>query len=508
MLPSYIPAKGPKPDFPSTGPGIDDAYLNFPKAGLYRSVADTLPNVGDVNVMTLNFYPPFTPLGRNAQWQAVNKALGANMKINVVAFADYPAKFNTVSASGDLPDMMYLQAVPNLPQFLKAQCADLTPYLSGDNIKAYPNLANIPPTPWMNTVYGGGIFGIPIPRPAVGTMMYVNRNRWDKEVGAAVLPKNGADFKKMLLQLTHPERNQWAIASEAGYALGMNWNWWQEMFNGPNTWRLDISGKLIHARETPEYRAAVAYVHDLYGAGVFHPNALTYAAPTAWKSDLIAGKFALNEEPWASYQEYATTRGPQAVPPVQVTTIPQFTFDGKGKAPHFLYKEVIGITVLKKGSPDRIKAMLNILNYMAAPFGSNEGLLMDYGVEGPDFAWNGKGNPIPTRAGIADTYVPWKYVSQHPQPLYDPKVPAYAKQAQADQQLAIPQGVQDPTLGYYSATNGSKGTILTSAFMDAMTSIIVGRSPMTDYDQAVKEWVSKGGDQIRGEYMQAMAAAK
>ncbi|MGH2518860.1 MAG: hypothetical protein ACRDF8_03570, partial [Chloroflexota bacterium] len=371
-----------------------------------------------------------------------------------------------------------------------------------------PQPGQHPPTPWMNTVYGGGIFGIPIPRPAVGTMMYVNRNRWDKEVGAAVLPKNGADFKKMLLQLTHPERNQWAIASEAGYALGMNWNWWQEMFNGPNTWRLDISGKLIHARETPEYRAAVAYVHDLYGAGVFHPNALTYAAPTAWKSDLIAGKFALNEEPWASYQEYATTRGPQAVPPVQVTTIPQFTFDGKGKAPHFLYKEVIGITVLKKGSPDRIKAMLNILNYMAAPFGSNEGLLMDYGVEGPDFAWNGKGNPIPTRAGIADTYVPWKYVSQHPQPLYDPKVPAYAKQAQADQQLAIPQGVQDPTLGYYSATNGSKGTILTSAFMDAMTSIIVGRSPMTDYDQAVKEWVSKGGDQIRGEYMQAMAAAK
>src|SRR5207247_159089 len=136
----------------------------FPKAGLYKSVKEPLPNIGDVKAMTLNFYPPFTPFDQNPQWQAVNKALGAKVDINVVAFADYAAKFNTIVSGGDLPDMMYLKQVPNLPAFLQSQCANLTEYLSGDAIKAYPNLANIPTLSWMNTVYAGGIFGVPIPR--------------------------------------------------------------------------------------------------------------------------------------------------------------------------------------------------------------------------------------------------------------------------------------------------------------------------------------------------------
>src|SRR5437763_224726 len=28
VLPTYVPAKGPKPDLPSTGAGVDDAYLS------------------------------------------------------------------------------------------------------------------------------------------------------------------------------------------------------------------------------------------------------------------------------------------------------------------------------------------------------------------------------------------------------------------------------------------------------------------------------------------------
>ena len=164
--------------------------------------------------------------------------------------------------------------------------------------------------------------------------------------------------------------------------------------------------------------------------------------------------------------------------------------------------------MLKKAPADRVKSMLKILDYLAAPFGSQEGLLLDYGVEGPEFAYDDKGNPVPTQKGITDAYVPWKYVSQHPQPLYDPKVPAYAKQAQDDQKLAIPQGVQNPVLGYYSPTYGAKNTILTSAFMDVMTGIITGRQPLTDFDQAVKDFQTKGGEQMRTEYVQALQAAK
>ena len=43
---------------------------------------------------------------------------------------------------------------------------------------------------------------------------------------------------------------------------------------------------------------------------------------------------------------------------------------------------------------------------------------------------------------------------------------------------------------------------------DAVRDILVGRRPLTDYDQVVKDWASAAGDQIRKEYVDAMASAK
>ena len=67
-----------------------------------------------------------------------------------------------------LPDAMYLSGpggtppnIENMAEFLKAKCADLTPYLSGDAIKDYPNLANIPTSAWRVPIYGNAIYGIP-----------------------------------------------------------------------------------------------------------------------------------------------------------------------------------------------------------------------------------------------------------------------------------------------------------------------------------------------------------
>ena len=39
--------------------------------------------------------------------------------------------------------------------------ADLTPYLAGDKITKYPNLANIPTSAWQSGVWNGKLYGIP-----------------------------------------------------------------------------------------------------------------------------------------------------------------------------------------------------------------------------------------------------------------------------------------------------------------------------------------------------------
>jgi putative aldouronate transport system substrate-binding protein len=65
----------------------------------------------------------------------------------------------------------------------------------------------------------------------------------------------------------------------------------------------------------------------------------------------------------------------------------------------------------------------------------------------------------------------------------------------------------DPTIGYYSPTNANKLPALTRDLNDKLNDIIVGRQPLAALDQAIGDWRSAGGDQIRTEFQQAIAAA-
>ena len=153
-----------KPDLPSSAAGLDAGYFSFPK-NLIKSVAQTPGSGGEVSVFTLvqGAVPP--AVDQNPAWQAVNKELNANVNMVMVPRPDYPTKVATTMAGGDLPDLFtfYLLAlsIGNIPDFLKASYADLTPFLAGDAIKDYPNLAAIPTLPWKQTVFNAGIYGVP-----------------------------------------------------------------------------------------------------------------------------------------------------------------------------------------------------------------------------------------------------------------------------------------------------------------------------------------------------------
>jgi putative aldouronate transport system substrate-binding protein len=126
---------GPKPDYPAEGPLYDDGFNSYP-----ANPAKVIPQApgmgGDVNIMSIQLFPPPTPLDQNPAWQAVNKELNANVKFQIVTSADYPVKLGTVMAGNDIPDLLYMYARPGasstlaaaggMPQFLQSQAADLT----------------------------------------------------------------------------------------------------------------------------------------------------------------------------------------------------------------------------------------------------------------------------------------------------------------------------------------------------------------------------------------------
>ena len=183
-----------------------------------------------------------------------------------------------------------------------------------------------------------------------------------------------------------------------------------------------------------------------------------------------------------------------------------------GSKGHYWYGPgLFGFTAIRKASPERIKEILGIMNYLAAPIGSEEYLLTHYGVKGVDYDLDDKGNPTLTQKGQADT-MPWGAgtvtVPNPPQVLFNPQDPEFARVIQGDQKVMDAVGAADPSIGLYSNTNANKGNLLNQTMLDGLAEIVKGAQPVSYLDQLVKDWRANGGDQIRAELEKARQAAE
>jgi putative aldouronate transport system substrate-binding protein len=339
-----------------------------------------------------------------------------------------------------------------------------------------------------------------------GGNFFKNNEMWDPVIGADYVPKDAADFKKVLGQLNRPQENRWAIGNVGTNDTLYGMGGYAQMFNAPNNWKLE-GGKLIKDRETEEYKAAIGYVRDLFASGLFPPDAPNWT--NSRTEALLTRKVAVSLEgqgnSWVDFWQ----RGLQANPQMHFSMIKPFPSDAKQKAINFLGTGFVSMNVLKKASPDRIKELLRVLNWLASPFGSQEDLLLQYGLEGSDYTKDEKGNPKPTQEGIARAgWVPWRYMAQHPWVYYQAGLDGFAKASNEAEKATISIGIDDPTNGFYAPTQYSKGAVADIAWNDAMRDIITSRRPLSDYDTVLKEWQTAAGDQVRKEYVDAMAGAK
>ena len=505
-LPTYVPFQGPKPDLPSPNPSIDPGYFTFPKQ-LAKSVPQPPGHGDEVTALTRTPSPTATPMEQNAAWQELNKQMNLTFRLSMISAADYAAKLSTIVAGGELPDLLYTDQVASpilrFPTFLQAQCADLTPYLSGDAVKAYPNLANLTTLSWKSTVFNNAIYGVPVPQFQYGATMLAHQELLDQ--AGVQHPKTADELKRMLLALTNPQGNVWGTAANVGTAFDLqSGGYYPAMFGAPNNWLLDKSGSLVKDYETDEYKAAVGYVRDLYAAGVFHPNSLTYTVNSV-NPDFIAGRFVMHVGTWSSFS-VGWDRAAAFSPNIHLRLFDPFGYDG-GKASQFLSRGISGVTVIKQGPADRVKELLSVLNFLAAPFGSQEALLLQYGTEGTDFNYDGNGTPALTTRGVNDLYVAWRYVASGPPVLYDANRSQEYASVQQEAQMKLPSvSVADPTLGLHSGTWESTGTTFTNTFEDDKTDNKADRRPNADHKAKNKDWRSHGGDQVRGESQQALSA--
>ena len=509
LLPTYRPSTvRPQPDFASRGPQYEDGYKNYPSSPV-KAISQPPGAGGNVTAFVPQLQPPPTALESNPAWQEVNRQLNTTFNFIVTPFSDYTTKLATIMAGSDLPDVLSFyggySAGSRIPTFLEQSMADLAPYLSGDAATDYPNLAAIPTFAWHNagSVYNGHLYLIPLERYLPGMVLLKNTSIWDAEVGAGYVPSDADDYKRVLQQLNRPNEGRWATGSYQGVAFDIVY--YAAMFGAPNKWRLDSGGKLVKDIETAEFKAAVGYVRDLVAAGLFHPNTLQYAGIMPASTDFAGGKWAAYVNAFGLGWVQVWRQGLQRNPPVDFLPVSPFAARAGDTPTHYLGAGFQSTTAIKKATPDRIKEILRILDWLAAPFGSQEDLLLTAGIKDLDYHLDDRGNPVLSDRGNADANdVPWKYTMQHPQVMYVADIPAYAQAAYDAEQRLIPLGVSDPTLGFYSPTMGAQGMLIQNRFTDNLTEILSSQRPLSDYDQLVRDWQDAGGNQIRTELQQAM----
>jgi putative aldouronate transport system substrate-binding protein len=503
QLPTYVAVQGPKPDIAGAPNGLPPAYNVFPR-DLVKSVTQPPGKGGDVSVLTFTNAPIPPGVDQNGAWQEVNKQVGANLKINAAAAPDYLTKLTTTIASGELADIFYASVIgtglQNMPDFLASQCADLTPFLSGDAIKDYPNLAAFPSFRWPYGAFNGKLFAIPAATITGQALMAKGRILDENGISGF---KTANDFLAAARQLTKPGV-QYAIG---GTGSGYNsWNplgWFMGVFRVPNDWRSD-GVRLAKDIETEEFKAALAFVRSLWDAGVMNPDSpsmnLTQAA-AAWYS----GKNILWQNAYFSFQlAWDRAMLQSQDPDFRPRIVTPFAFDG-GQAVHLLGNTSDSLTVFHKAAPERIRELLGIVNYMVAPLGTSEHLLLNYGVQGRDFGFDASGNPILTQTGMAEvtTFPIWK-MSAPPPTLFDPNDTVFARAASEATAAALAIGVASPVAGLFSRTASQKAALLNQPLTDGVYNIMFGREPLSSFDGVVKQWRTNGGDTIRAELEQAL----
>ncbi|GAB2541475.1 type 2 periplasmic-binding domain-containing protein [Brachybacterium huguangmaarense] len=490
-LPTYQALEGLTPDLEGSEDGLHSVFLKAPEKLL--TTVDKKPiTSGAVSALTETFDTPPPAMKDNPFWQRLNEALGGdlNLTIAVDAGGGYPEKFATTLASGDLPDLMWVppnQGIPNIGPMLESQFTDLTPYLEGDKVLEWKNLAALKPGSWRTAVVNGKIWGAPIPSTPFGQVYLGNPTLWD-EVGG-FQPSSADDFLEKCKAISQPGK-VWALEPALINALHMFGEW----FGAPNGYRVNKDRTLNSRFQTDEYREAIEFAAKVWKAGAFYPDVNLAEGQQMFAAGTLGAVVAVGPRSASEYR----SQNPDLLADIM---IPFAAVEGRTPVYDMGYGTV-GFTPLKKTDDEKkIRELLDLINYLSAPFGTVEFMQKNFGTEGEDYEIK-DGNYVRTAAGEQNApglVSALTIMASGESVIYNPN-PDDSKYIYEQEKLLLELAMQSPVKGLYSDTSSAKGSELNSKMNDVIQEVIQGRKTMDDYDAAVKEWEEKGGKKILEEF--------
>jgi putative aldouronate transport system substrate-binding protein len=429
----------------------------------------------------------------NGHWQAINERVGATLKISGNNGPAYLQMVQTAIAGGEIPDIMQVTGtaqLPDLPQLLRAKFTDLTEYLSGDAVSDYPSLAAIPSYSWATAIVDGAVYGLPATQPIAPVNVIIRRDMFD-EFGVDPACASGKDLMSVSQAMTRPQKNCWAWGQDPASVLVPIA---QQMLGVPNQWAKS-DGRFVNSAEAPETKQAIDFVTQMWKNGVIHPDAI--ASPVQYPTWFAGKTISMTTGALGSWKLRILSLMSEGLPGVTCDGLLLPQFDGGGVARYWMGKSTRGLTALKKASPDRIRELLAIMDWMAAPFGTDEYLVNTYGVEGINYTLDGT-DPVPI-TDHEETLNWVNFLTRCAEPLYFPGQVDVVKRQYELQQQQIPTASANPADSLFSGTQLKLGAKLDKLLRDGMTDIITARKPLSSWDAIVRQWRDGGGAAIAKE---------
>lgn len=499
ILPDYVPlSNGPTPDIPvvtgANGAMSDPGFLSYP-TNLVKTVSST-PGAGGSYSAIIPLWGNI-PAANNAYYQALNKALGANLTVNPANGNNYGTTLPTLVAGNKLPDWINIPSWnngnANTGELTVEKFADLTPYLSGSNIRKYPNLAAIPTGGWQSAAWEDKIYGFPC-WTSGNTFTGVLYHRGDVFKSKGIDPsqvKSADDLYALGAELT---------SKTAGvYAFDLLWYSIQQIFaappNGPGEFVIK-SGKVVSAYDTDEFAAALAYAYKIAKSGYMHPSAVAGDTNDS-KQRFWSGKVLIESDGTGAWNLADNTSGQGANPAYVRSAFNVFASDGS--TPKIALGNSSGMTsyLNKSLSKTQIEEILELANYLAAPFGSYEYTMINYGIEGSDYTMTSTG-PSYTKQGDNEAnqaiyqqlVTPQSAVSNFGAPSVTKGLCAWTGNAV--------KYAYKPTFWNMNITAPSQYQTAYSMaeVVDIVNQVTYGSKTVGDFQTALSNWKSSGGQKM------------
>lgn len=463
---------------------VTAACSGSPKGGSDK--ADAGSEVTEITMNTLSYATEF-PDANNVIVKEFEKRTNTKLNIDWVPVTTSEDKFNVLYASGNLPDITFVEDLNN--QQIRSMISqgvfwDLTPM-----IKDYPNLSNpMLDGMWELSRIDGKNYAVPRYYPTHGGGVFpLLRKDWLDKLKLPV-PETMDEFYDTLLAFKEKDpdgnnKNDTVPYSASLSAMEFVYNVYNDNLG---SWKLKDE-QLVPIITEEASREALLWIKNAYDAGLFPPDFVILKFSQV-KDILHSGKaggggFSMNNaltrtieiqkvDPKADLIPLAYLKGPNGN---------KYVPSG---APYY------GFFLIPKKVPEaKVKKILEFLDYGHSPEGNE---LAIYGIKGVHFKEE-NGRRVLTeqfnkdKVGEGFQYIFMKLSDE--QVLGDPSTTSEETYKRNQEILNERKKVvlEDPALGLISEANTKFWPDIKKKVDDMRTKVILGQVTIEDYDQFINQ---------------------